>query len=104
MRLPTVMVSGMRLAFACIVFDLAGAFSVFVPRVHRLSVRLGYLAQDNHDEETALTWEHDEQSKQNAIQYIAPTLSQMEEEKDSWKEWHFSFSRNGFTDYLPQFS
>mmetsp|Transcript_17506 Transcript_17506/g.31594 ORF Transcript_17506/g.31594 Transcript_17506/m.31594 type:complete len:335 (-) Transcript_17506:761-1765(-) len=104
MRLQTVMVSGMRLAFACTVFDLAGAFSVFVPRAQRLSVRLGYLAQDNDDEDSALTWEHDEQSKQNAIQYIAPTLWLMEEEEDSWKEWHFSFSRNGFTDYLPQFS
>jgi hypothetical protein len=106
MRISTiVMVSAMRLAFACIVFDLASAFSVFVPRAHRMSVRLGYLAQDNHGEDSsALTWEHDVHSQKNAIQYVAPTLWQMEEEEDSWKEWHFSFSRNGFTDYLPQFS
>jgi len=31
-------------------------------------------------------------------------LSLLELDEDNWKEWHYSFSRNGLTDFLPQFS
>jgi len=33
----------------------------------------------------------------------SPFLSLLKTEED-WKEWHYSFSRNGFTDFLPQFA
>lgn len=66
------------------------------------SVRLYYAEGDKHDENnqaSALTWDHEE----TALLHAPPMLALMDIE-DDWKEWHYSFSRNGFTDYLPQFS
>lgn len=39
----------------------------------------------------------------STLQHRPPFLALLEAE-DSWKEWHYSFSRNGLTDFLPQFS
>ena len=33
-----------------------------------------------------------------------PLFLALLESEDNWKEWHYSFSRNGLTDFLPQFS
>ena len=65
------------------------AFS-FVPcerqYIHRSSLLRRYYTENNDH----LVWQK-------------PALSWLEDE-DSWKEWHFSFSQNGFTDFLPPFS
>lgn len=39
----------------------------------------------------------------SALQHELPVLALLKSE-ESWKEWHYSFSRNGLTDFLPQFS
>jgi len=39
----------------------------------------------------------------SSLQHKPPFLALLEAE-DNWKEWHYSFSRNGLTDFLPQFS
>ena len=39
----------------------------------------------------------------SSLLHKPPSLALLETE-DNWKEWHYSFSRNGLTDFLPQFS
>ena len=39
----------------------------------------------------------------SSLQHKPPFLALLDTE-DNWKEWHYSFSRNGLTDFLPQFS
>ena len=36
--------------------------------------------------------------------HVRPRMLSLPETDDYWKEWHYSFSRNGLTDFLPQFS
>jgi len=42
-------------------------------------------------------------SRKEILRRTPPLLSLLGTE-DTWKEWHYSFSRNGLTDFLPQFS
>uniref|UniRef100_A0A7S0B1C9 Uncharacterized protein n=1 Tax=Minutocellus polymorphus TaxID=265543 RepID=A0A7S0B1C9_9STRA len=42
-------------------------------------------------------------TQSSSLQHMPPLLALLETE-DYWKEWHYSFSRNGLTDFLPQFS
>ena len=42
-------------------------------------------------------------SRSSSLQHAPPLLALLEKE-DYWKEWHYSFSRNGLTDFLPEFT
>ena len=42
-------------------------------------------------------------SQSSSLQHPPPLLALLESD-EYWKEWHYSFSRNGLTDFLPEFS
>jgi len=42
--------------------------------------------------------------KPSSLYHKPPPLLALLDNEDGWKEWHYSFSRNGLTDFLPQFS
>ena len=85
----------------------AVSFAPFVSRCGSSSSALSYKRSDGTDGDApassadALTHQVSPANLQHA-----PTpsfLSRLGTEED-WKEWHYSFSRNGLTDFLPQFA
>ena len=44
------------------------------------------------------------QSTPTQHQRTSPFLSLIDKDSVDWKEWQYSFSQNGFTDFLPQFA
>jgi hypothetical protein len=66
--------------------------------------RLWYKAEGGGHDELSLAHGREEQET-GTLRHMSPMLELMDiEEEDDWKEWHYSFSRNDFTDFLPQFS
>lgn len=70
-----------------------------------------YVNDENHqdvqesssDEDAIVPATGSARSSPASLQHKPPILALLETE-DNWKEWHYSFSRNGLTDFLPQFS
>lgn len=73
------------------------------------SCRIFYVNDDNRDVEASSEDDNGivptKMSPQSSspLQHKPPFLALLETE-DNWKEWHYSFSRNGLTDFLPQFN
>ena len=75
------------------------------------SRRIFYVNDENHqdvqesssDEDDIVPATSSARSSPTSLQHRPPILALLETE-DNWKEWHYSFSRNGLTDFLPQFS
>ena len=64
-----------------------------------------YTQDDSNPEAASLVWASEETSRSSSLIPTARPLTLWnDEDDDAWKEWHYSFSRNGFTDFLPQFS
>lgn len=69
-----------------------------------------YVNDDHHrdveassEEENGIVPAKASAQSSSSLQHEPPFLALLETE-DNWKEWHYSFSRNGLTDFLPQFS
>ena len=66
------------------------------------SCRILYV-KDGNDRDDGMVKVPMTSSQSSSLQHAPPLLALLETD-DYWKEWHYSFSRNGLTDFLPEFS
>ena len=66
------------------------------------SCRILYV-KDGNDRDDGMVHVPMTSSQSSSLQHAPPLLALLETD-DYWKEWHYSFSRNGLTDFLPEFS
>ena len=73
------------------------------------SCRIFYVNDDHRDveasseEDNGIVPAKASAQSSSSLHHRPPFLALLKNE-DNWKEWHYSFSRNGLTDFLPQFS